>query len=94
MLTSLNRFFKPRMMERNNENSGGDFILLWFSDRPKPGMVLFFVNMLFYFLAVTGNYTIIFLFLVDPQLHTYVLFFSVTFLSWISATPPAAFPRC
>uniref|UniRef100_A0A8B9XL03 Olfactory receptor n=1 Tax=Bos mutus grunniens TaxID=30521 RepID=A0A8B9XL03_BOSMU len=62
-------------MERNNESSGGDFILLGFSDRPKLEMVLFFVNMIFYFLAVAGNSTIIFLSLVDPQLHTPMYFF-------------------
>ncbi|XP_025775961.1 putative olfactory receptor 2W6 [Puma concolor] len=61
-------------MERNNESSG-NFILLGFSDQPKLGMVLFFTNMVFYFLAITGNSSIIFLSLVDPRLHTPMYFF-------------------
>uniref|UniRef100_A0A8C9AHC7 Olfactory receptor n=1 Tax=Prolemur simus TaxID=1328070 RepID=A0A8C9AHC7_PROSS len=62
-------------MERSNGSCGGDFILLGFSDRPKLEMVLFVVNIVFYFLAVTGNWTIIFLSLVDPLLHTPMYFF-------------------
>ncbi|XP_069323010.1 putative olfactory receptor 2W6 [Eulemur rufifrons] len=62
-------------MERSNGSCGGDFILLGFSDRPKLEMVLFVVSMVFYFLAVTGNWTIIFLSLVDPLLHTPMYFF-------------------
>ncbi|XP_028712308.1 LOW QUALITY PROTEIN: putative olfactory receptor 2W6 [Peromyscus leucopus] len=58
----------------NNESSE-DFILLGFSDRPRLEMVLFAVNMVFYFLAVTGNSTIIFLSLVDLRLHTPMYFF-------------------
>ncbi|VFV43502.1 olfactory receptor 225-like [Lynx pardinus] len=61
-------------MERNNESSG-NFILLGFSDQPKLGMVLFFTNMVFYFLAIMGNSSIIFLSLVDPRLHTPMYFF-------------------
>lgn len=60
-------------MERNNESSGGDFILLRFSD-VKLEMVLFFVNMIFYF-HYCWQLTIIFLSLVDPQLHTPMYFF-------------------
>ncbi|XP_038181330.1 LOW QUALITY PROTEIN: putative olfactory receptor 2W6 [Arvicola amphibius] len=61
-------------MEKNNESSG-DFILLGFSDWPRLEMVLFVVNMVFYFLAVTGNSTIIFLSLADLRLHTPMYFF-------------------
>ncbi|XP_075797930.1 LOW QUALITY PROTEIN: putative olfactory receptor 2W6 [Microtus pennsylvanicus] len=61
-------------METNNESSG-DFILLGFSDQPRLEMVLFVVNMVFYFLAVTGNSTIIFLSLADLRLHTPMYFF-------------------
>lgn len=61
-------------MEKNNESSG-DFILLGFSDQPRLEMVLFVVCMAFYFLAVTGNSTIIFLSLVDLRLHTPMYFF-------------------
>ncbi|XP_003980657.3 putative olfactory receptor 2W6 [Felis catus] len=60
-------------MERNE--SSRNFILLGFSDRPKLEMVLFFTNMVFYFLAVMGNSTIIFLSLVDPRLHRPMYFF-------------------
>ena len=73
MLASLNRFIKPSVMERNE--SSRNFILLGFSDRPKLEMVLFFTNMVFYFLAVMGNSTIIFLSLVDPRLHRPMYFF-------------------
>ncbi|XP_053428495.1 putative olfactory receptor 2W6 [Nycticebus coucang] len=62
-------------MERINDSCEDDFILLGFSDRPKLEMVLFFVNIVFYFLALTGNSTIICLSLVDPVLHTPMYFF-------------------
>ncbi|XP_045659984.1 putative olfactory receptor 2W6 [Ursus americanus] len=62
-------------METSNLSSGGDFILLGFSDRPKLETILFFINTVFYLLAVAGNSTIIFLSLVDPRLHLPMYFF-------------------
>lgn len=61
-------------MERSNTSSGGDFILLGFSDRPKLETILFFLNTVFYLLAVVGNSIIIFS-LVDPRLHLPMYFF-------------------
>lgn len=62
-------------MERSNRSSEGDFILLWFFARPKLEMALFFINVVFYLLAVMDNSTVVFLFLVDPQLHMPIYFF-------------------
>ncbi|MEJ1273010.1 olfactory receptor 225 [Cricetulus griseus] len=72
--TIIYMYVRSQLMETNNESSW-DFILLGFSDRPRLEMVLFVVNMVFYFLAVTGNSTIIFLSLVDLRLHTPMYFF-------------------
>nr|XP_020822078.1 putative olfactory receptor 2W6 [Phascolarctos cinereus] len=58
------------VMETANETSEEYFILIGFSDRPVLEMILFVVNLIFYFFAVTGNSTIILLSLLDPQLHT------------------------
>ncbi|XP_044531140.1 putative olfactory receptor 2W6 [Gracilinanus agilis] len=62
-------------METANETFEGYFILLGFSDRPMLEMTLFFINLIFYFFAVTGNSTIILLSLLDPRLHTPMYFF-------------------
>ncbi|XP_059272743.1 LOW QUALITY PROTEIN: putative olfactory receptor 2W6 [Mustela nigripes] len=62
-------------MERSNTSSGGDFILLGFSDHPKLETILFFLNTVFYLPAVVWNSTIIFLSLVDPRLHLPMYFF-------------------
>ncbi|XP_072494103.1 putative olfactory receptor 2W6 [Notamacropus eugenii] len=62
-------------MEAVNETSEEYFILIGFSDRPMLETILFIVNLIFYFFAVTGNSTIILLSLLDPRLHTPMYFF-------------------
>uniref|UniRef100_A0A4X2KMD2 Olfactory receptor n=1 Tax=Vombatus ursinus TaxID=29139 RepID=A0A4X2KMD2_VOMUR len=62
-------------METANETSEEYFILIGFSDRPVLEMILFVVNLIFYFFAVMGNSTIILLSLLDPRLHTPMYFF-------------------
>ncbi|XP_044540510.1 putative olfactory receptor 2W6 [Gracilinanus agilis] len=62
-------------METANETSEEYFILLGFSDQPILEMTLFFISLIFYFFAVTGNSTIILLSLLDSRLHTPMYFF-------------------
>ena len=46
-------------MEENNETSGGDFILLGFSDQPQLEAILFVVIFISYLLTILGNTAII-----------------------------------
>ncbi|MBZ3885255.1 Olfactory receptor 2G6 [Sciurus carolinensis] len=62
-------------MEKANHSSFSGFILLGFSSRPQLESVLFLVILVFYFLSLLGNSTIMFLSLVDPRLHTPMYFF-------------------
>ncbi|XP_038598690.1 putative olfactory receptor 2W6 [Tachyglossus aculeatus] len=58
-----------------NQSSGGDFILLGFSDHPGLEKVLFVVISIFYFLTLMGNTAIILVSYLDSQLHTPMYFF-------------------
>ncbi|XP_006896368.1 PREDICTED: olfactory receptor 2G3-like [Elephantulus edwardii] len=69
-------------MEKNNETSGGDFILLGFSDQPQLEVVLFVVVLVSYLLTLMGNTAIILLCIVDSKLHTPMYFF-LTNLSFL-----------
>ncbi|XP_001510346.2 olfactory receptor 2G3-like [Ornithorhynchus anatinus] len=58
-----------------NQSSGGDFILLGFSDHPGLEKVLFVVISIFYFLTLMGNTAVILVSYLDSQLHTPMYFF-------------------
>ncbi|XP_065768117.1 putative olfactory receptor 2B8 [Muntiacus reevesi] len=62
-------------MEQKNESSVTGFILLGFSDRLQPELVLFVVLLIFYIFTLLGNTTIIALSYLDPRLHTPMYFF-------------------
>ncbi|XP_017513847.3 olfactory receptor 2G3-like [Manis javanica] len=69
-------------MEQNNETSGGDFILLGFSDQPQFEVILFAVVLISYLLTLLGNTAIILVSCLDPKLHTPMYFF-LTNLSFL-----------
>ncbi|KAI5136568.1 Olfactory Receptor 2G6 [Manis pentadactyla] len=69
-------------MEQNNETSGGDFILLGFSDQPQLEVILFAVVLISYLLTLLGNTAIILVSCLDPKLHTPMYFF-LTNLSFL-----------
>ena len=62
-------------MEQNNETSGGDFILLGFSDQPQVEVLLFVVVLISYLLTLLGNTAIILVSCLDCRLHTPMYFF-------------------
>ncbi|XP_001520595.3 olfactory receptor 2G3-like [Ornithorhynchus anatinus] len=62
-------------MEVTNGSSGGDFILMGFSDQPQLEMVLFVLILISYLLTLLGNTTIVVVFHLDPHLHTPMYFF-------------------
>lgn len=62
-------------MEQNNETSGGDFILLGFSDQPQLEVLLFVVVLISYLLTLLGNTAIILVSCLDCRLHTPMYFF-------------------
>ncbi|XP_001928331.2 olfactory receptor 2G6-like [Sus scrofa] len=62
-------------MEQNNETSGGDFILLGFSDQPQLEVILFVVVLISYLLTLLGNTAIILVSCLDCRLHTPMYFF-------------------
>lgn len=62
-------------MEQNNETSGGDFILLGFSDQPQLEVLLFVVVLISYLLTLLGNTAIILVSCLDCRLHTPIYFF-------------------
>ncbi|KAM9665285.1 olfactory receptor 2G3-like [Trichechus inunguis] len=69
-------------MEKNNETSGRDFILLGFSDQPQLEIVLFVVVLISYLLTLVDNTAIILLSCLDSKLHTPMYFF-LTNLSFL-----------
>nr|XP_011756562.1 olfactory receptor 2G3-like [Macaca nemestrina] len=69
-------------MERNNQTSGGDFILLGFSDQPQLEVILFVVVLISYLLTLVGNTAIIVISCLDSKLHTPMYFF-LTNLSFL-----------
>ncbi|XP_047651883.1 olfactory receptor 2G3-like [Phacochoerus africanus] len=64
-----------QLMEQNNETSGGDFILLGFSDQPQLEVLLFVVVLISYLLTLLGNTAIILVSCLDCRLHTPMYFF-------------------
>ena len=62
-------------MEQNNETSGGDFILLGFSDQPQLEVLLFVLVLISYLLTLLGNTAIILVSCLDCRLHTPIYFF-------------------
>lgn len=75
-------------MEQNNETSGGDFILLGFSDQPQLEAIRFVVILISYLLALLGNTAIILVSCLDSKLHTPMYFFltNLSFLDLCLAT--------
>ncbi|XP_004697230.3 olfactory receptor 2G3-like [Echinops telfairi] len=72
-------------MGRENSTSGGDFILVGFSEQPWLEKILFVFILIFYLLTVMGNGTIILVSHLDSQLHTPMYFF-LAHLSFIDLT--------
>lgn len=75
-------------MEQNNETSGGDFILLGFSDQPQLEAILFVVILISYLLTLLGNTAIILVSCLNSKLHTSMYFFltNLSFLDLCLAT--------
>ncbi|XP_038617341.1 olfactory receptor 2G3-like [Tachyglossus aculeatus] len=63
------------MMEVTNDSSGGEFILMGFSDQPQLELVLFVLILISYLLTLLGNITIIVVSHLDLHLHTPMYFF-------------------
>ncbi|XP_077015294.1 olfactory receptor 2G3-like [Tamandua tetradactyla] len=66
-------------MEKNNLTSGGDFVLLGFSDQPQLEVVLFVVVLISYLLTLISNTAIILVSCLDSKLHTPMYFFLTNF---------------
>ncbi|XP_036041719.1 olfactory receptor 5W2-like [Onychomys torridus] len=64
-----------RRMERGNCSSFTEFILLGITNNSEVKVVLFTVFLLVYFINLVGNFGMIFLIKVDPQLQTPMYFF-------------------
>nr|XP_014682162.1 putative olfactory receptor 2W6 [Equus asinus] len=62
-------------MGRDNDSYQQAFILVGFSDRPRPEIILFAFILVFYILALLGNTAIILLSIMDTRLHTPMYFF-------------------
>ncbi|XP_044529532.1 olfactory receptor 2G3-like [Gracilinanus agilis] len=58
-----------------NDSTGGDFILVGFSDQPKLEKILFVVVLISYLLTLLGNTAIILVSRLDPKLHTPMYYF-------------------
>ncbi|XP_001374799.2 olfactory receptor 2G3-like [Monodelphis domestica] len=58
-----------------NDSTGGDFILVGFSDQPKLEKILFVVILISYLLTLLGNTAIILVSHLDPKLHTPMYYF-------------------
>ncbi|XP_078504370.1 olfactory receptor 1f45-like [Lissotriton helveticus] len=69
-------------MEKRNQSSVSEFILLGFSEPPEHRIILFVVFLLMYLVTLMGNSTIIFIIRVDSQLHTPMYFF-LSILSFV-----------
>ncbi|XP_061447764.1 olfactory receptor 5F1-like [Rhineura floridana] len=79
-------------MERKNQTTLKEFILLGLSDDPKLQSLLFAIGLLIYVLTLTGNLTIITLIQTDQHLHTPMYFLlsnlSFTEICYITTTMP------
>ncbi|XP_078507007.1 olfactory receptor 1F1-like [Lissotriton helveticus] len=69
-------------MEKGNQSTVSEFILLGFSEPPEHSIILFVVFLLMYLVTLVGNGTIIFIIRVDTQLHTPMYFF-LSILSFV-----------
>ncbi|XP_042540131.1 olfactory receptor 2G3-like [Dipodomys spectabilis] len=69
-------------MKTINESSGGDFILVGFSDQPQLEKILFVAVLVSYLLTLVGNTAIILLSCLDSMLHTPMYYF-LTNLSFV-----------
>uniref|UniRef100_A0A5F8GQT4 Olfactory receptor n=1 Tax=Monodelphis domestica TaxID=13616 RepID=A0A5F8GQT4_MONDO len=58
-----------------NDSTGGDFILVGFSDQPKLEKILFVVVLISYLLTLLGNTAIILVSRLDSKLHTPMYYF-------------------
>ncbi|NP_001378184.1 putative olfactory receptor 2W6 [Equus przewalskii] len=79
-------------METTNDSTGGDFILVGFSERPELELILSLFVLIFYTITLLGNVTIILLSILDARLHTAMYFFlrnlSVLDLCFTTSTVP------
>ena len=89
---SIFLFYNNRLMEENNETSGGDFILLGFSDQPQLEAILFVVILISYLLTILGNTAIILVSWLDSKLHTPMYFF-LTNLSFLDLLTTSIVPQ-
>ncbi|VCX04897.1 unnamed protein product [Gulo gulo] len=62
-------------METANDSTGGDFILVGFSERPELELILSLFVLTFYTITLVGNVAIILLSILDTGLHTPMYFF-------------------
>uniref|UniRef100_F7EAU9 Olfactory receptor n=2 Tax=Monodelphis domestica TaxID=13616 RepID=F7EAU9_MONDO len=62
-------------MRMINDSTGGDFILVGFSDQPQIEKILFIVVLISYLLTLVGNTAIILVSRLDPKLHTPMYYF-------------------
>uniref|UniRef100_A0A4X2LWQ4 Olfactory receptor n=1 Tax=Vombatus ursinus TaxID=29139 RepID=A0A4X2LWQ4_VOMUR len=62
-------------MGMTNDSTGGDFILVGFSDQPQLEKILFIVVLISYLLTLVGNMAIILVSHLDPKLHTPMYYF-------------------
>ncbi|XP_078503275.1 olfactory receptor 1L8-like [Lissotriton helveticus] len=69
-------------MEKKNQSTVSEFILLGFSEPPEHRIILFVVFLLMYLVTLMGNGTIIFIIRMDSHLHTPMYFF-LSILSFV-----------
>ncbi|XP_078525039.1 olfactory receptor 1f45-like [Lissotriton helveticus] len=62
-------------MEKRNQSSATEFLLLGFSSHPDQQILLFFVFLTMYTIILLGNLTIFFIIRMDSRLHTPMYFF-------------------
>jgi olfactory receptor len=81
-----------REMETTNDSTGGDFILVGFSEHPELELILSLFVLTFYSITLVGNVAIISLSILDTRLHTPMYFFlrnlSVPDLCFTTSTVP------
>ncbi|XP_078529143.1 olfactory receptor 1f45-like [Lissotriton helveticus] len=62
-------------MERRNQSSATEFILLGFQSRPDQQVLYFFIFLTMYTITLLGNLTIVTIIRMDSRLHTPMYFF-------------------
>ncbi|XP_029474929.1 olfactory receptor 1361-like [Rhinatrema bivittatum] len=79
-------------MERGNQSTATEFLLLGFSDPPEHQPFLFVLFLVMYLLTIVGNLMIFCIVRIDPQLHTPMYFFlsslALVDIVFTSATVP------